>query len=204
MPEFPLFTCQKLEKSISQYFLNSNFDRKKLPPRSCEKLENLQGSKEYCWWFFLDGKHWNLRVAPKILKKCWKKDQRTGRWNAWRFSRNTCQKLEKSIPQYFLNWNLKTKKLPPKPRSCQTLEKSISQYLSVSVWKEKTAAKTKILPKTGEFTKSSKEHRLSPKFSKNAGKKPTNWKMECLMIFPYHLPKARKINSAILFDLKFW
>ena len=40
----------------------------------------------------------------------------------------SCQKLRKSIFEYFLDWILIRKKLPPKPRSCQKLENSIFEY----------------------------------------------------------------------------
>jgi len=36
---------------------------------------------------------------------------------------------------------------------------------------------------------------------KHARKKPTDWKMECLMIFPCHLPKAGK--NQYLFTCNF-
>ena len=64
---------QELEKSIYQYFFNWNLKRHTLPlkPRSCQKLENSQSSKEHGWLFLPRWEHSNLPGVP--WKTCSKK-----------------------------------------------------------------------------------------------------------------------------------
>ena len=120
-------SCQKLEKSIFKYFLNEschqNQDRAKswknqffniflvVPPfhilRCLCHLSTRHGNKSWrnqFGIFFL--------IQCCIEKSCRQNQDRTGN----------------QFLNTFLNYNLNRNKLPPKPRPCQKLEKSIFEY----------------------------------------------------------------------------
>ena len=130
------------------------FEKKTQPPkpRYCQKLENPFSITFQLEYWIGKSNHQNQDNAKSSKKQffncssiiIWisKKQPPKPRY---------CQKLEKTIFQLVINWNINRKKQPPKPRYCQKLEKSIFQLLfNYSFVLEKATTKTKILPKTIE------------------------------------------------------
>ena len=109
-------------------FSNWILNRKKLPPkpRSCQKMEKIN------FWILFQIEFW-------IKESCHQNQDRAKSWKNQFL--NTC-----------LNSILKRKKLPPKKRSCQKLEKSIFEYFfKLNFELKKAATKTKIVPKAGKI-----------------------------------------------------
>ena len=182
-----IFPCH-LPKTVKMNFsilFTWNFHKKKTAAKT--KILPRAGEINFSILFDLFCKEKHCRQNQELAKS-WKNPfLNTFLIEIWKKNCRQNQELEKSIYQYFFNWNLKRNTLPLKPRSCQKVE--ILQSSKEHGWL--------FLPRW--------EHSNLPgvprNFEKHARKKPTDWKMECLMIFPCHLPKAGK--NQYLFTCNF-